>query len=100
MNTLLTALLKPLALAVNCLFVPAESMRRSVKRDDAVAGAGADVSSVVVPSSGPVPAVSVTVTLLVGAEADGGIVAELVAAADDRLGRERETDSCRWPAEW
>ena len=58
---LLTPLLKPLALAVSCLSVPAESMRKSVKLTTPLP-ALVPISSVVMPSSGPVPALSATVT--------------------------------------
>jgi len=60
-NTLLVALLIPVALAVNCLSVPAESMRRSLKLMTPLP-ALVPMSCVVVPSSGPVPALSATIT--------------------------------------
>ena len=59
-KVLLAALVRPLALAVNCLFVPAESTRKSLKLTMPLP-AVVPMSSVVVPSSGPVPALSVTV---------------------------------------
>jgi len=65
-NTLLIALLKPLALAVNCLFVPAESISKLLNVIKPLP-AFVPISCVVVPSSGPVPPVSVTVTLLLAA---------------------------------
>ena len=62
-KALLRALLKPLALAVNCLFVPVESIRKSVKLMRPLP-ALVPMSSVAVPSKGPVPELSATPTLL------------------------------------
>ena len=62
-NTLLTPLVNPLALAVNCLFVPTESISRLVKVATPLPAA-VPKSRLVVPSNGPVPAVSVKVTIL------------------------------------
>ena len=59
-NTLLTALLRPLALAVNCLLVPAASIRRSLKLAVPLP-APVPMSMLVVPWSGPVPPVRLTV---------------------------------------
>jgi hypothetical protein len=78
LKTLLVALLKPLALAVNCLFVPAESMRKSVKATIPLP-APMPMFIVVVPSNGPVPELSARVTFWVLAQAEGGIIAELIA---------------------
>ena len=63
LKTLLTALLKlpPAGLAVNCLFVPAESTSKSVKATIPLP-ALVPISCVVVPSNGPVPALRVRVT--------------------------------------
>src|ERR1044071_832293 len=60
-KTLLKALLKPEALAVSCLLVPAASTRRSVKEAEPLPAA-VPMSKVVVPCSGPVPEVKASVT--------------------------------------
>src|SRR5436309_15998410 len=62
-KVLLTALVKPLALAVNCLLVPAESISRLVKVATALP-AVVPMSKLVVPTRGPVPVVKVRVTIL------------------------------------
>lgn len=60
-NTELAALLRPLALAANCLFAPAASIRRFVN-DTVPLPAPLPMSRLVVPWSGPVPAAKLTVT--------------------------------------
>ena len=65
-KTLLTALVKPVALAVNCLLFPAESISRSVKVATELPAA-VPMSKFVVPNRGPVPVVSVSVTILLAA---------------------------------
>ena len=62
-KAVLTALVKPLAVAVNCLLVPAESISRLVKVATALPAA-VPMSRLVVASSGPVPVVRVRVTIL------------------------------------
>ena len=62
-KVLLTPLLKPLALAVNCLLVPAESISRFVNVATALPAA-VPMSRLVVPRRGPVPVVRVRVTIL------------------------------------
>ena len=69
-NEVLTALLKPLALAVSCLLVPAVEICRSVKATVPLPAA-VPMSSVVVPDKVPLPEERVTVTsLLAGSPAD------------------------------
>src|SRR6266487_3770617 len=53
----LTPALKPVAVAVSCLLVPAESIRKSVK-----AAVPLPMSRVAVPVNGPLPELRVTVT--------------------------------------
>src|SRR5439155_21596292 len=62
-KVVLTALVKPLAVAVNCLLVPAESISRLVNVATALPAA-VPMSRLVVPSSGPVPVVRDRVTIL------------------------------------
>ena len=62
LNTLLTALLKPLALAVNCLLVPAEPTCKLVKLTRPLPALVP--MSMIPPRKGPEPLVSVSVTLL------------------------------------
>src|SRR6266487_4403873 len=62
-NEVLTALLKLLALAVSCLFVPAVEICRSVKATVPLPAA-VPISSVVVPDNVPLPEERVTVTSL------------------------------------
>src|ERR1044071_399605 len=57
----LTPLLIPLALAVSCLFAPTASISRSVNATTPLP-ALAPISRVVLPESGPLPALSVTAT--------------------------------------
>ena len=61
LKTLLAALVNPLALAVSCLFVPAKSISKLVKLPTPFPAA-VPTSTLVVPSSGPVPAVSARLT--------------------------------------
>src|SRR5262249_39322818 len=61
LNTLLSALLRPEALTVSCLLVPAASISKLLKTT-APLPADAPISRVVVPCSRPVPAVSDTLT--------------------------------------
>src|SRR5437867_4156025 len=61
LNMLLSALVIPLALAVSCLFVPAESICRSVNVATPFP-ALVPRSRVVVPFNGPVPELKVSVT--------------------------------------
>src|SRR5216684_3539060 len=56
------ALVRPVALASNCLLVPAESTRKSVKLIRPLA-ALVPRSTLVVPNRGPVPEARATVTL-------------------------------------
>ena len=65
LNILLTALLKPLALAVNCLLVPTEPTCRFVKLTRPLP-ALVPMSMVGGHRSGPEPFVSVSVRLLLG----------------------------------
>jgi len=76
----LVALLNPLALAVSCLLVPTESMRRSVKATEPFPAA-VPMSRVVVPWRVPVPLVRATVTL----RFEGKPVAELFPNASRDL---------------
>src|SRR5439155_17775526 len=62
-KAVLTALVKPLALAVNCLLVPAESISRLVNVATALPAA-VPISRLAVPRRGPVPVVRVRVTIL------------------------------------
>src|SRR5437667_4858444 len=62
-KVLLTALVKPLALAVNCLLVPAESISRLVNVATALPAA-VPMSRLAVPRRGPVPVIRVRVTIL------------------------------------
>src|SRR6266567_4724916 len=62
-NTLLRALVNPLALAVSCLLVPAESISKLVNVATPLPAANPR-SRLVEPSSGPVPAESAKVTIL------------------------------------
>ena len=57
------ALVRPAALASNCLLVPAESTRKSVKLIRPLP-ALVPMSRLVVPNRGPVPEARATVTLL------------------------------------
>ena len=72
-KTVLRALVKPLALAVNCLLVPAESISRLVNVATALPAA-VPMSRLVVPSRDPVPVVRASVTILL----DGSPVVELL----------------------
>ncbi len=60
-KTLLAALLRPLALAVSCLFVPAASIRKSVN-EIAPLPAPVPMSNDVVPCMGPAPLLRLNVT--------------------------------------
>src|SRR5688572_7860372 len=68
-NTLLRPLVNPLALAVNCLLLPVESISRLVKVATPLPAA-VPRSRLVVPSNGPVPALSVKVTILLAVNPD------------------------------
>src|ERR1043166_4503158 len=100
---LLTALARPVAAAVNCLPLPAALTWTLAKLSEPLP-ALVPMSSAVVPASGPVPAVKVSVTVLLaprptaellpnvswltsvgGAVGGGAGVAELVLDLDDRL---------------
>jgi len=83
-KAVLTALVKPVAVAVNCLLVPAESISRLVKLATALPAA-VPMSRLVVPSRGPVPVVRVKSYDLARRQAGGGIVAKLVLSTGDRL---------------
>src|SRR6266567_1343074 len=62
LKKLLSALVNPLAVALNCLLVPAESISKSVQLTTPLP-APVPMSRFVVPKSGPVPLVSVNVTV-------------------------------------
>src|SRR5262245_39153959 len=66
LNVLLRALLRPLALALSCLLVPAASMRRSLKATTPLP-ALLPISRLVVPCNGPVPLLRLRVTLKLAA---------------------------------
>src|ERR1043166_1401840 len=61
-KVLLAPLLKPLALAVSCLFVPAESISKFVNATVPLPAA-VPISKVARPCKGPTPEVSATLTL-------------------------------------
>src|SRR6266567_2307194 len=65
LNKLLSALVKPLAAALNCLLVPAESISKSVQLTTPLP-APVPMSRLVVPKRGPVPLVTVKVTIWLG----------------------------------
>ena len=62
MNVLLTAELRPLALAVNCLPVPAASISRLLNAAVPLPAA-VPISAVVVPCKGPLPPLKAIATL-------------------------------------
>src|SRR5260370_4863961 len=72
-NTLLRALVNPLALAVSCLLVPAESISKLVNVATPLPAANPR-SRLVVPSSGPVPAESAKVTILLAGRPVGELL--------------------------
>src|SRR6266571_3257842 len=62
LKKLLSALVNPLAVALNCLFVPAESISKSVQLTTPLP-APVPMSRFVLPKSGPVPLLTVKVTV-------------------------------------